>query len=309
MKSFKTLMAALAVTGLAAGAANAAANIPAWAEAQSEGVYRVNAGQTRMLEKFDTCRVIKNNTGEPIMIPASSADEWSAGAGSFLNAMSTNSQVGISACPDYFYILQGCSEADHGQGDCYIKPASKRSLTSAQVRNHNLIPAHQRPSGGCRVGSSNWSDMYVEGSATGGIYRPMGANDTDRLYFNDYWAGAGLYLDQNGSMVIPQKNFANKLFGSTVDYSAKTENSRLNRLWWDSGVTSCAYYVRTSYRNGTWVDWGDYDAGNGKKAHSGNEFAGDNGASRVLFLFVRTPGVPDQITDAVIDQYLVDSPP
>lgn len=137
----------------------------------------------------------------------------------------------------------------------------------------------------------------------------MGANDQGRLYFNDVWAAGGLYLDQNGSMVIPQKNFANKLFDSTVNYSDRGENGRMNRLWWDDGNLACHYRVRTSYNNGNWVEWGDYDAGSGKRGHTGGEFEGDNGASMVMFMLVRTPGVPANITDDVIDKYLVDPPP
>lgn len=308
IRKSRIALAAAAALALTASAAAAAPNIPNWAERTSEGIYRIPAGQTRMIERHGLCRTVRNNQDAAMMVPTGSSQEWVQGAQSFLQSI--GSRASISSCPDYFYILQGCTEADHGRGECMIKPVSKRTLTSAQVRNHNNIPVEYRPTSECRVGSRNWGNLFFVGNFSNGSYRPLGLNGSDWAYYSDTWAGGGIMLDQNGSMVIPHANVANKLFRSTVNYSGHSQNSRMYTLGWpDNNTLSCRYDIKFSLRDGQWVDWGDYNAGGGRRAHSGSVWAGNNGASGVRFVLVRTPGVPRILTSDVIDQYMVDAPP
>ena len=306
-KSFAS--AAAAALALCASAAVAGPNIPPWAERVSEAIYKIPAGATRMIERHGQCRSIKNNQDAPMMVPTGTASEWNSGKESFLSTI--GNRANVTTCPDYFYFLQGCRLAEHGRGECLVKPASRRTLTEDQVRTNSRLPESQRPTQGCRVGSRNWGDVYYRGDASGGVYHPMGWDGDNKLHYNDYWAGGQMMLDQHGSLVLPHKNIANKLFKSTVDYSGVNQDSgRMSRMGWpDSETLSCVYTVLTSIQQGGWVDWGDYNAGGGKRAHIGNIHGGENGGDVVKFIFVRTPGVPDIITNEVIDAYMVDAPP
>lgn len=239
-----------------------------------------------------------------MMVPTGSSQEWVQGAQSFLQSI--GSRASISSCPDYFYIVQGCATADHGRGECMVKPAAKREIDPNHIRNRFVPP--------CRSGSRNWGTVYFRGNKSSGTYHPLNMPSylDDVEYFgSETWASGGAFLDQNGSMVIPMPWIANKLFNSTVSYEGRPITSKMNALGWADGRLECQFMIVHSLENGGNVgpEWGDQNTGGGKRRHSGHTMSGNHGASIVQFKFIRTPGVPANITPQVVDQYMVDAPP
>jgi hypothetical protein len=58
----------------------------------------VNRGSSIRLDKHGTCRVITNKGGAPIMVPASTPEEWSVGQTAFLNNISSMLYVSVAPC-------------------------------------------------------------------------------------------------------------------------------------------------------------------------------------------------------------------
>lgn len=91
MKANK-FIAAISTVIMAVGVSQAAAQ-----EVQP-GIFQVATGESQKIDRFGVCRVIKNDGENPIMVPAGGEEQWSTGAGSFLQNTVNMPGVSVTTC-------------------------------------------------------------------------------------------------------------------------------------------------------------------------------------------------------------------
>lgn len=62
------------------------------------GIFQVAAKSEVKIDRHLTCRVIKNNSNNPVMVPTRTAEEWSSGTSSFLTNISNMPGVTATSC-------------------------------------------------------------------------------------------------------------------------------------------------------------------------------------------------------------------
>ncbi|WP_374291728.1 hypothetical protein [Paenirhodobacter enshiensis] len=75
---------------------------PAAAQEVQPGIFKVAAKSELKIDRHKTCRIIKNNSSNPVMVPTKTAQEWSTGTNAFLTNISNMPGVTASACADWW---------------------------------------------------------------------------------------------------------------------------------------------------------------------------------------------------------------
>ncbi|MBW3243505.1 hypothetical protein KUV57_12600 [Epibacterium sp. DP7N7-1] len=66
--------------------------------ATTQDSMKINAGETIEIDRFNICKTVQNDGGNPINVPLRSAREWGVGTGSFLKNISTMDDVIVTEC-------------------------------------------------------------------------------------------------------------------------------------------------------------------------------------------------------------------
>lgn len=94
----KKLLAIISAAAISVGVSQTSAQ-----EVQT-GIFKVAKGASQKIDRFGVCKVIKNTSANPIMVPAGSKAQWSTGAGSFLNNTANMTGVAVQECLEACYV-------------------------------------------------------------------------------------------------------------------------------------------------------------------------------------------------------------
>lgn len=90
------LFAAISVVAISVGASQAPAQ-----EVQP-GIFKVPQGESQKIDRHGVCRTVNNTSGNPIMVPVGTPQQWSNGQGAFLNNISNMRGVSVSNCGPWY---------------------------------------------------------------------------------------------------------------------------------------------------------------------------------------------------------------
>lgn len=110
------LLAAISAVATFAGASQVTA------QEMQPGIFMVAKGKSQKIDRHGVCRTVKNTSGNPIMVPVGTPQQWRDGKGAFLNNIGSMPGVSVADCffsGSYTYAAQKVSEYQGSTGKFY----------------------------------------------------------------------------------------------------------------------------------------------------------------------------------------------
>lgn len=123
-------------------AAALALQMPLASPSAAQDMATVQAGTTQAVMKYNSCRMIRNQTGSDILVPLGSPSEWNTGTESFIRWAPDFPGVGISACmPNGGSDASICKTDRFGDATHYPRDGDRcRSLSFRVLEQSSILP-------------------------------------------------------------------------------------------------------------------------------------------------------------------------